>query len=217
MQIYRQMACKTVQPGDHESSLVLTDSSTNFLYQAYIGRAAVSNGTTISVFVDDYDVTAGTTATHAGNTNRTWYDGVSYALVTQLPTPPTWTPLQIWQMTYFGCTNCPAADPSNDFDGDGMNNLQEFLAATDPTNSASAFRILSVTPLGNDIHLLWQGGPGKTAVVQAASTAPDGFAATGFADISAHIVIPASGITNHLDAGGATNVPSRFYRVRLAP
>ncbi len=125
----------------------------------------------------------------------------------------TWTLLQTWQMTYFGCTNCPAADPNNDFDGDGMGNLQEFLAGTDPTNSVSAFRILSVTTAGNDVNLVWQGGPGKTGVVQAAS----GEYSTNFADISGGIVIPASGITNHLDTGGATNVPSRFYRVRLLP
>jgi hypothetical protein len=295
MQIYRQMASKTVQPGDHNSTLVLTNSSTNFLYQAYAGRAAISNSNTISVFVDDYDVTVGTTATHAGNTNRTWYDGVSYALVTLLPAAPTgltataisssqislswaltsgatsyhvkratasggpyttltnlsatsfmdtglaagtpyyyvvsavnaggegtdsaqasattWTAFQAWQMTYFACTNCPQADGNADPFGKGMSNTNQFLAGLDPTNSASLFRIISVTPVGDDVNLVWQGGPGKTSVVQAAN----GEYSTNFADISAGIVVPGSGITNHLDAGGATNVPSRFYRVRLAP
>jgi O-glycosyl hydrolase len=125
----------------------------------------------------------------------------------------TWTAFQAWQMTYFGCTNCPAADSNADFDGDGMSNTNEFLTGTNPTNSASAFRILSVTPLDNDVNLVWQDGPGKTGVVQATS----GEYSTNFTDISAGIVVPGSGITNHLDAGGATNVPSRFYRVRLAP
>jgi hypothetical protein len=81
MQIFRQMACKTVQPGDHISTLVLTNSSTNFLYQAYVGRVAASSSNTISVFVDDNAITVGTTSTLAGSTNRTWYDGVSYVKV----------------------------------------------------------------------------------------------------------------------------------------
>jgi len=43
---------------------------------------------------------------------------------------------------------------------------------------------------------------------------------TNFVDISASIVILGSGDvlpTNYLDAGAATNWPTRFYRVRLAP
>lgn len=82
MQVYRQMACKIVQPGDHDSTLVLTNASTNFLYQAYVGRATTSSSNTISVFVGDYAVVVGTTSTLAGNTDRTWYDGVSFAPVT---------------------------------------------------------------------------------------------------------------------------------------
>ena len=36
---------------------------------------------------------------------------------------------------------------------------------------------------------------------------------------SGPIAIPGSGdtVTNYLDAGGATNVPSRYYRIRLGP
>jgi len=39
-----------------------------------------------------------------------------------------------WQMTYFGNLN---QNPTGDFDGDGVNNLQEFLDGTSPTNAAS--------------------------------------------------------------------------------
>ncbi len=85
MQVYRQMACKTAQPGDHNSMLVLTNSSTNFLYQAYAGRVTTSSSNTLSVFVDDNARVTGTTATLAGNTVRTWYDGVSYAKVEAPP------------------------------------------------------------------------------------------------------------------------------------
>lgn len=42
---------------------------------------------------------------------------------------------------------------------------------------------------------------------------------TNFFDISGPIIIHVSGdtATNYLDVGAATNVPSRFYRVRLVP
>jgi hypothetical protein len=85
MLVYRQMACKTAQAGDYHSTLVLTNAATNFLYQAYVGRLTPSSSNTISVFVDDNAVVVGTTNTLAGNTDRTWYDGVSYAAVTPLP------------------------------------------------------------------------------------------------------------------------------------
>jgi hypothetical protein len=81
MQTYRQMACRSVQPTDYSSPPVLTNSATNFLYQAYVGRVAASNSNNISVFVDDNAAAVATTGTLAGNTNRTWYDGISYAAV----------------------------------------------------------------------------------------------------------------------------------------
>ena len=40
-----------------------------------------------------------------------------------------------WEQQYFGSTT--GALPNDDPDGDGFNNLQEFLAGTDPTNATS--------------------------------------------------------------------------------
>jgi hypothetical protein len=81
MQVYRARMCKTVDPTDYTigTGLVLTNAGTNFLYQAYVGRVVATN-TTLSVFVDDYAYTAGATNL-SGATNRTWYDGISYAKV----------------------------------------------------------------------------------------------------------------------------------------
>ncbi len=84
MQVYRQMACKIVQPGDHNSTLVLTNAATNFLYQAYVGRLTASSSNTVSVFVDDNAIALGSMTTLVASANRTWYDGVSYAAVTPL-------------------------------------------------------------------------------------------------------------------------------------
>jgi hypothetical protein len=79
MQIFRQMASKEVEPGDHTTTLVLTNSAGAYLYQAHLGRVS---GGGFDVFIDDNAIQTGTT-TMAGNTVRTWYDGVSYAKVTR--------------------------------------------------------------------------------------------------------------------------------------
>jgi hypothetical protein len=47
-----------------------------------VGRVTAAGSNTVSVFVDDHAVAVGTTSALAGDTNRTWYDGISYAAVT---------------------------------------------------------------------------------------------------------------------------------------
>lgn len=39
-----------------------------------------------------------------------------------------------WRNDYFGCIECPEAAPNADPDGDGLTNLQEYNAGTNPTN-----------------------------------------------------------------------------------
>lgn len=48
-----------------------------------------------------------------------------------------------WWLTQYGLTNF-SADAMADLDGDGLLTWQEYIAGTDPTNSASCFRISSV-------------------------------------------------------------------------
>lgn len=109
-------------------------------------------------------------------------------------------------------------DAAGDADSDGMNNLWEVLAGTSPINNASVFHITAVTKLGNDVQVKWSTVGGKSYVVQA-STGTGGNFSANFADLSLTISVPGIGesITNYLDPGGATYIPSRYYRVRLAP
>jgi hypothetical protein len=54
-----------------------------------------------------------------------------------------------WVQQYFGHASGLVGDLSraaDDADGDGMNNLQEYLAGTSPVNPASVLKILSVSP-----------------------------------------------------------------------
>jgi hypothetical protein len=84
MQSFREMACKEVEAGQHQSALVLAGAGNVFLYQAYLGRVHASVHDTINVFVDDYAVAVGTASPLKGDVDRTWYDGISYASVTGL-------------------------------------------------------------------------------------------------------------------------------------
>jgi hypothetical protein len=81
MQLFRSMACKQVEDGDHDTKLVLTGTNNIGLYQAYLGRVQAVSGNAFDVFVDDSAVQVATTGTLRGDIDRTCFDGVSYALV----------------------------------------------------------------------------------------------------------------------------------------
>lgn len=126
-----------------------------------------------------------------------------------------------WMQQYFGHPYGQASDNSratDDADGDGQNNLAEFQAGTDPTNSASAFRILEIAPLDEDMLLTWSAVGGKWYIVQTATNLT-GSLSNSFYDLNPVILAPG---TNEyplsvIHVGAATNSPSRFYRIRLAP
>lgn len=122
----------------------------------------------------------------------------------------------IWQIRYFGCVTCPQASPDADVDGDGFDNLQKYLAGTDPTNSASAFRITNIVSTGADLLVTWRMGCSKTNSLQVTSGDALGNIDTNYTDL--YIVTNTVGtLTNYLDEGAVTNGSSRYYRVRLVP
>lgn len=80
-----------------------------------------------------------------------------------------------WMLKYFGHPTGSASDhsrASDDADGDGFSNLQEFLTGTDPTNPASFLhlQISSSVPAGQMIVLTWPAVPGKSYQVQYKNT-----------------------------------------------
>jgi hypothetical protein len=69
-----------------------------------------------------------------------------------------------WMIAHFGHPTGQAADNSragDDADGDGMTNFQEYLAGTDPQNSASALRITAVSRSGSSIVVSFSAVAGK--------------------------------------------------------
>jgi hypothetical protein len=113
------------------------------------------------------------------------------------------------------------ADAQLDNDGDGFSNLEEYQAGTIPNNpNSTPFHITSIARAqqGNGIVITWMTTGGKTNVVQATS-GTSGSYSNNFTDISPIIVPSGSGLTSrsYTDIGGATNMPARYYRIRLVP
>jgi hypothetical protein len=134
----------------------------------------------------------------------------------------TLVPFSTWQQQYFGCTNCAQAQPGADPDGDGVINTNEFTAGTVPTNSASYFHVTSIVRSGagsNDVTLTWAAVGGHSYVVQTNRPPVSGDYTNNFSDLS--LTIPAPGVgeisLTYTDGGGATNKPTRYYRVRPGP
>ena len=108
------------------------------------------------------------------------------------------------------------ADADSDPDGDGFTNFQEFQAGTNPTNSASAFRITAIAREGNNLRVTWMTGTGKTNALDRSAGDLSGNFTTDFAAIFT-VTNTVGTATNYLDVGAATNTPARYYRVRLVP
>jgi len=97
-------------------------------------------------------------------------------------------------------------DPDGDFDHDGMTNVAEDIAGTDPLDAASVLRILI---LADNNLLTWSSVSGKIYHVWATADL-----ATNFVPISQ--VITAAGPTATFLDIAATNA-SKFYRINVLP
>ena len=100
-----------------------------------------------------------------------------------------------------------------------MSDLEEYLTGTNPTNSQSYFHIIAVTREGNNNRITWATVGGHTNRVYVSSGVADGSYTNNFGNLSPFIIIPGSiaTTTNYLDVSSATNVPARYYRIRLIP
>lgn len=118
-------------------------------------------------------------------------------------------------------------DPNADEDGDGLTNLQEYQANTNPTNAASALRILGLErDAGGNFIVSWESIGGTRYRVSYS----DGDAAGSF---NGHFTELAQPVTVEMDAspigtpgtmmfkddftltGGAAHNGARYYRIRV--
>jgi thrombospondin type 3 repeat protein len=114
-----------------------------------------------------------------------------------------------WEIAH-GLNPTNSSDANRDDDGDGFSNLQEYLAGTDPANPASCLHITSSVITGNNVQISFTSVLDKNYLLErSVSMTP-----TNWTIVTQGIAGTGSAIPI-IDPGGATNIPSRFYRVRL--
>jgi fibronectin-binding autotransporter adhesin len=141
-------------------------------------------------------------------------------------------PFTTWQNHYFGCTGCPQAQPNADPDGNGISNTNKFLTGFNPTNSAAYPHIISIVRTNNNTDIrvtylaasgdsTYTGGPAsRTNVLEFTTGTANGSYSTNSFTSTGQTNIFSGGtglgaVTTVVDSGGATNKPSRFYRVEV--
>ncbi len=110
-----------------------------------------------------------------------------------------------WELSYFGRTGI---DPFADPDHDGLNNLAEYRAGTDPNDAASGLRFTEIAQVQNGIRLKWLSSDYRTYALQRASAL-----GSGFLDIQTGIAGTAP--TNTFVDTTATGRSRFFYRLRM--
>jgi len=116
-----------------------------------------------------------------------------------------------WEIMYFGSTNAVNGGALDDWDHDGMNNVQEYLAGTDPTNASSKFQVSNFGAQGGTNFVIqWSSVPGKRYAIQTSTNLLAGFNGWTTNQISGTPPINTQTII-------ADPVQSRYFRVMVEP
>lgn len=111
-----------------------------------------------------------------------------------------------WELQYFG--HLTGTNPNADPDHDGMNNLAEWIAGTNPTNAASVLRLTLVSAINaSNIVVNWSSVAGKNYWLERSTNLATGFNAVVATNIAA--TAPTNTLTDSAVLPGNT----RFYRV----
>ena len=179
-------------------------------YEIYVDGAAMwTNPATINVWTmtANNGLTAG--STHSFQVAYTRIDGRqsprSAATINSAWIGGSWGGIPYeWMTNYFGANTNLWPLATADGDGDGVNNLNEFLAGTDPTNAASALQVQLVNTQ-QGMFLYWNTQPGLTYQVQVK---------TNFTVEWSNLGAPrfAAGASDSIFVGGGS---AGYYRVQL--
>jgi PKD repeat protein len=120
---------------------------------------------------------------------------------------PNW-----WRREHFGgdgTTTNNSASANNDPDGDGLDNIQEYMADTDPFSSNSLLRIREVSSITNGVRISWEGGTGSTQLVEYRHSLTD----TNESWTPLVTNLPPTDATNSTVHTAATDATNLFYRI----
>jgi hypothetical protein len=111
-----------------------------------------------------------------------------------------------WELQYFG--HLTGTDPNADADHDGMSNLAEWLAGTNPTNASSCLRLMALPSGNTNVFVVnWPSVAGKYYRLERATNLLTGFNSVVQTNIAA--TAPTNTETDPAVLPGNT----RFYRV----
>lgn len=112
-----------------------------------------------------------------------------------------------WEMQYFGQTG---VDPNADPDGDGMSNMQEYLAGTNPLDASSDLKIISFDAMSGGASSTVEWNSAVTRQYYLEETLSLG--SPSWFDSGLGLISPDGSTTTRVL--NSTNAPERFYRVR---
>jgi PKD repeat protein len=195
-------------------TVTFTDDSTGTATNRYwsFGDGATMNVTTTSL-THTYSFPGTTTvmlivSNEGGSSTNTKPDlVVATSVDTVGDSVPDW-----WRAQYFGgngTTTNADSSATADFDNDGINNLDEYLADTIPTNVASRLEVTGLTVETGGVHLTWIGGLSAYQYVEHRNSL------AGTNDWKeVYTNIPPTSVSNTLFDTGAEAATSRFYRIK---
>ncbi len=116
-----------------------------------------------------------------------------------------------WKTQYFGSTNAANGGALDDWDQDGMNNLQEYLAGTNPTDASSKFQVIDFRKqAGTNFSIQWSSVEGKKYSLQTQTNPLLGFNGV----VATHILATPPLNTQIVTVDQAR---SHYYRVVVEP
>ena len=110
----------------------------------------------------------------------------------------------MWEIEQFGSVD---SSPSDDPDGDGSDNVSEYIAGTDPNDAASTLSIDGFWVDEAGSHLTWKSVEGRAYRVQLSTT----LTTNAFLPISAPLIYPLNRFTDTVERAEAT----LFYRLEV--
>ena len=123
-----------------------------------------------------------------------------------------------WEYHYFGGLNVLNGGPNDDFDGDGLSNLYEYVTGTDPTDPSSGFR-LNIGKANGQIAVSFHAAAAGTVLTPGAryftlqSGAPDGSGQWVWSNVDGYVDV--QGADQTVQWSGPASGTVQLFRVQV--